>query len=346
MTWRLAKDRIVSILDAKEYIHMTHDLQPLTQLLAGNRMSVPGTICYAMNIGAALRRIHAEGRCHGALTPELIQVSESNARLLPATPGALEVLTPYTAPEILQGSPADARTDIFAFGAVLYEMASGRHAFLADSPEVLEEEIRAKGFSPIGHEGLDQLVKQCMAKDPAARWQRMQHVQMELKLLAIAERQSGPGVFSRQQELEAAVRAELKGQAGLLADLEQAVTARTNELAQAVTTALDDVQVQFAEVEKCLEASQQRADYFAQSAVEAAESTQREIAVLQMGLASEVHAIEQAAKGQAHTIESIKASMARHEDYVERVVEALEALQSLVLDQPDEHETMAVAIAS
>ncbi|MGA3018218.1 MAG: protein kinase [Bryobacteraceae bacterium] len=348
MTWRSAEDRVVFILDGKENIHMTHDPQPLTELLAGNRMSLSETIRYALNIGGALRRIHADGRCHGALTPELIQVSESSARLLPATPGALEDLTPYTAPEILQGESPDARTDIFAFGAVLYEMATGRHAFLADNPEALEEEIMAKGFSPIGHEGLDQVVKQCLEKDPAARWQRMQQVQMELKLLGIAERQSDPGVLARHQELEAAVRAELEGQASLLADLERAVTARTNELAQAFTTALDDVQLQFAEVEKCLEASQQRADQFAQSAVQASESTQREIAVLQMGLAGEVHAIEQAAEGQAHTIESIKASVARNEDYVERVVEALEALQTLILEHPDrhEHQTVAVALAS
>jgi len=350
MTWRLAQDPVTLTLDAKEYIHMTQDFQPLTQLLAGNRMSVSDSIRYGLNIGAALRRIHAEGRCHGALTPELIQVNGSSARLLPATPGALEDLTPYTAPEILQGGPADARTDVFAFGAVVYEMASGRHAFLADSPEALEEEIIAKGFSPIGHEGLDQLVKQCLAKDPAARWQRMQQVQMELKLLAIVERQSEPGVLSRHQELETAVRAELEGQATLLADLERAVTVRTNELAQAVTTALDDVQSQFAEVEKCLEASQQRADHFAQSAVQTAESTQKEMAALQVGLAGEVHAIEQAAKGQAQAFESIKVSVARNEDYVERVVEALEALQSMVLDRPEEHEhqheTVAVAVAS
>src|ERR1039458_6271963 len=179
---------------------MTHDLQPLDQLLAGNRMPVSDTIRYALNIGGALRRIHADGRCHGALTPELIQVSESSARLRPATPGALEDLTPYTAPEILEGEPADARTDIFAFGTVLYEMLTGRHAFLADNPEALEAEIRAKAFSPIGHEGLDQVVKQCLAKEPKARWQRMQQVQMELKLLAIAERQSDPSVFSRDRK--------------------------------------------------------------------------------------------------------------------------------------------------
>src|ERR1035441_952110 len=250
MTWRLARDPVTFTVDAKEHVQMTQDFQPLTQLLAGNRMSVSDTIRYALNIGAALRRIHADGRCHGALTPELIQVSESSAQLLPATPGALEDLTPYTAPEILQGEPADARTDIFAFGAVVYEMATGRHAFLANDPQALEEEIKAKGFSPIGHEGLDQVVKQCLEKDPAARWQRMQQVQMELKLLAIAERQSDTSVVARHPGLEAAVRAELQRQAGELAGLERAVTARTSELAQAVTTALDDVQGQFAAAEE------------------------------------------------------------------------------------------------
>jgi hypothetical protein len=329
---------------------MTQHFQPLNQLLAGNRIPISRTIHYALNIAGALRRIHSEGRCHGALTPELIEVSEAGARLQPATPGALENLTPYTAPEILEGAPADSRTDIFAFGAVLYEMATGRHAFLAHSPEALEEEIKAKGFSPIGNEGLDQVVKQCLEKDPAARWQRMQQVQMELKLLAIASRQSGQSAFTGRQEFEAAVRAELEGQASLLAELERAAAARTTELAQAVTTALDDVQVQFSEVEKVLEASHQRLDQFAQSAAQAAESTQREIASLQVGLAGEVHAIEQVTRGQATTLESVQASIARNEDYVERVVEALEALQNVIFNQADQieqgHQTMPVAMAS
>ncbi len=313
-------------------------------------MTVSSTLRFALNIGAALRRLHADGRCHGALTPELIQVSESSARLLPATPGALEDLTPYTAPEILRGEPADARTDIFAFGAVLYEMATGRRAFLADSPEALEAEIVARSFSPIGHEGLDQVVKQCLANDPAARWQRMQPVQMDLKLMLIAERQSDPGAMARHWDLESVMRAELERNAGEMAELERAATVRINELAQALTTSLDDVQLQFAEVEKCLEASQQRMDHFAQSAVQASESTEREIAALQVGLSAEVHTIEQATKGQAHAIESMKTSIARNEDCIERVVEALEGLQNAILDQPDEreheHETVAVAIAS
>ena len=322
---------------------MTQDLQPLNQLLTGHPISISDTIRYALNIGAALRRIHSDGRCHGAVTPELIQVCESSARLLPATPGALEGVTPYTAPEILQGEPADARTDIFAFGAVLYEMASGRQGILADAPAALEEEIKAKGFSPIGHEGLDQVVKQCLAKDPAARWQRMQQVQMELRLLAIAECQSDPSIVARHREPEAALRAEVERQARKLAELEGAVRERTNELAQAITRALDDVQLQLAEVKQCLEASQLRADHFAQSAVQTAEATQREIAALQVGLGSEVRAIAQAVTGQASTIDSIKASIARNDDYVERLVEVLEGFQDVVFKQPKEYGAVATA---
>jgi Protein kinase domain len=328
---------------------MTHNLQPLTQMLAGNRLPISDTIRYALNISGALRRIHADGRCHGALTPELIQVSEGSARLTAATPGALEDLTPYTAPEVLNDEPADSRTDIFAFGAIVYEMATGRRAFLADDPEALVEEIKMQGFSSTGHEGLDQVVKSCLAKEPAARWQRMQQVQMELKLLAIAARQEESKAPERP-DLEAMVRAEFDRQLNMMADLERTVANRAAELEQAVTTALQDVQTQFAEVEKVLEASQQRADHFTQSAVETAEATQREIAALQVGLAGEVHAMEQNMKAQAATVDSVKAAMSRQEDYVERVVEALEALQNVIFNQPEDlehlHQDPPIAIAS
>ena len=59
---------------------------------------------------------------------------------------------------------------------------------------------------------------------------------MELKLLAIAERQSDTSLMARHQDLEAAVRAELEGRPTLLAELERTVTVRTDELAQAFTT--------------------------------------------------------------------------------------------------------------
>jgi hypothetical protein len=312
-------------------------------LISGNPLPVSDTIRYALYIAGALRRLHADGRCHGALTPDLISVSGSSARLLPAPPTAVGSLRPYTAPEILRGEAVDTRADIFAFGAVLYEMATGRRAFPASDAAALEEEIATKSVSPAGHKGLDQVVKQCVEKDPAARWQSMQKVQMELKLLAIAEQQHETTAVA---DFEAAVRGELARQANAIADLERAVTARTVELTRAVTAALDDVQSQFTEVESFLTSSQQRADHFAQEAAQAVEATQREVAALKADVAAEVGAIAKSAKGHAAAIESIKASMARSDDYVERVVDALDVLQSVVFAQPPALESVAVALAS
>jgi len=322
---------------------LTHDLQTLSQLISGNPLPVSNMIRYALNIGAALRRLHADGRCHGALTPDLISVSGSSARLLPAPPAAVGSPQPYTAPEILRGGAVDTRADIFAFGAVLYEMATGRRAFPAGDAGALEEEIMTKGVPPTGHKGLDQVVKQCTEKDPAARWQNMQKVQMELKLLAIGEQQHETTAVA---DFEAAVRGELTRQANAITELERAVTARTVELTRAVTAALDDVQSQFTEVENFLTTSQQRADQFAQSAAQAVEATQREVAALRADVTAEVGGLAQTAKGQAAAIESIKASMARSDDYVERVVDALDVLQSVVFAQPPALESVAVAMAS
>jgi hypothetical protein len=263
--------------------------------------------------------------------------------LSPAAPGALENLTPYSAPEALRGGAVDARTDIFAFGAVLYEMAAGRRAFMADDPEALKEEILAKGVSPIGHEGLDQLVRQCLAKDPAERLQKMQKVQMQLKLVGIAEQQGETSVVSH---FETAVSEELERQAAAIAELDRTVTARSIELAEAVSVALEGVQSQFNEVEKFLAASEQRADRFGQEAVAAVETTQREVAALREGLAGEVNALAQTSKGQAAAIKSIKASVAWNEDCVERVVDAIEGLQSVLYKQVPAPKVAAMAIAS
>jgi hypothetical protein len=343
MTCRFPFDPVGFTEEGKGHRDVTHDLQPLTQLLSGNPIPVSGMIRYALHIGNALRRIHAEGRCHAALTPALILVGESGARLLPAPPGVVGSPQPYTAPEVLRGEAVDTRTDIFAFGAVLYEMATGRRAFLARDAEELDEEIMSKGVSPTGHKGLDQVVQQCLAKDPAARWQNMQKVQMELKLVAIAEQQRETTTVA---DFEAVVRGELARQANAITELERAVTAQTSELTRAVTAALDDVQSQFTEVETFLTASQQRADHFAQSAAQALETTRQEIAALKTAIEGEVDGVARMVVGQASSIESIKAAMARSDDYVERVVDALDVLQSTVFAQPAGQETVAVAIAS
>ena len=97
---------------------------------------------------------------------------------------------PYMAPEQLQGREIDARTDLFAFGAIVYEMASGRRAFSGDSQASLIAAILDRdpeplsGSSPMVPPGLDRLVRKCLAKDPEARWQSASDVADELRWIA------------------------------------------------------------------------------------------------------------------------------------------------------------------
>ncbi len=96
----------------------------------------------------------------------------------------------YMAPEQLEGKEADSRTDIFAFGAVVYEMATGKKAFegssqasliaaiLKDDPPPMSE------LQPITPALLDQVVKRCLAKEPDERVQTAADLMAELRLVS------------------------------------------------------------------------------------------------------------------------------------------------------------------
>ena len=99
----------------------------------------------------------------------------------------------YMAPEQLEGKEADARTDIFAFGAVLYEMVTGRKAFEGKSqPHLIAAIISATTRSdledPAGDvpPALDFLVKRCLAKDPEQRLQTATDLVWKLRWIAAA----------------------------------------------------------------------------------------------------------------------------------------------------------------
>src|SRR6185503_3017052 len=91
-------------------------------------------------------------------------------------PGMILGTLHYMAPEQLEGKPTDARTDIFAFGAVLFEMLTGRKAFAGNSQASVIAAIlqnappRLATLVPQAPLLLDHVVKRCLAKDPDDRW--------------------------------------------------------------------------------------------------------------------------------------------------------------------------------
>src|SRR5215471_1710062 len=90
----------------------------LEHLLSDGRLSVADALGLAMRVAESLRRLHDSGQVHGALTPASILVGQGGVELLPFH-GDAGAITPYTAPELLEGRSADSRSDIFSFGAIL-----------------------------------------------------------------------------------------------------------------------------------------------------------------------------------------------------------------------------------
>lgn len=154
---------------------------------------------YGTEIADALTAAHARGVIHRDLKPSNIMITGSGvkvldfglAKLAPAgasdetlTASKVVMGTPaYMAPEQLEGKECDARTDIFALGLALYEMASGRRAFTAESQAGLmaailrSEPVALKGVSP----HFSEIVRRCLTKDPGLRWQSAAEVRIALQ---------------------------------------------------------------------------------------------------------------------------------------------------------------------
>jgi eukaryotic-like serine/threonine-protein kinase len=175
-------------------------------------------IRYGIQIADAMEKAHHRRIVHGGLVPANVILTKAGVKLqgfglaelldtstaTPGSPasesgapestgGALEEATAYMAPEQLEGNRADARTDVFALGAILYEMATGKRAFAGtdvsgfaasrpDPPPI----ATAKPMSP---PALDRLVRVCLAKDPDRRLQTARDVMQELKWIAVADAQ-------------------------------------------------------------------------------------------------------------------------------------------------------------
>jgi Tol biopolymer transport system component len=191
--------------------------ETLSERLAKGALPLEQTLRYGTEIADALDKAHRQGIVHRDLKPANVMLTKSGVKLLdfglakamaPTLPrGSLTSLPTeqgltqegtilgtfqYMAPEQLEGKDADGRTDIFALGAVVYEMATGKKAFSGTSQASLiaailqNEPAPISASQPMAPPALDRVVKTCLAKDPEERWQSAADIKRELRWIADA----------------------------------------------------------------------------------------------------------------------------------------------------------------
>jgi len=191
------------------------DGKTLAERLKRGPLPLDRALRHAIEIAEALDTAHRHGIVHRDLKPGNIMLTKTGAKLLDfglaktsSAAGAVSALISpssevpvtaegtvlgtiqYMAPEQLKGAEADARTDIFAFGAVLYEMLTGKRAFEGTSQASVITAIMSSEPPPVSSRlpmtppALDQLVRHCLAKDPDDRKQNLHDVALELRGLA------------------------------------------------------------------------------------------------------------------------------------------------------------------
>jgi eukaryotic-like serine/threonine-protein kinase len=197
--------------------------EALADRLRKGSLPLEQVLKFGAQVSDALDAAHRQGIVHRDLKPGNVVLTKSGAKLLDfglartstglgGVSGSTEMPTEarpltaagtvlgtfqYMAPEQLEGAEADGRTDIFALGALLYEMATGKRAFEGKSKTSLIAAILSQQPPPISQvapvmpPALDHVVRKCLEKDPDDRWQSARDVASELRWIAEAGSQAG-----------------------------------------------------------------------------------------------------------------------------------------------------------
>jgi len=208
--------------DGTDYLVMEYlEGETLADRLAKGPLPYDELLRVAIQIAGALSSAHQQGLIHRDLKPGNIMLTKDGAKLMDfglaklqmdnGNPGmsAVTRTTPltgagtivgtmqYMSPEQLEGKEVDERSDIFAFGAVLYEMATGKRAFEGASNATLiaaimeREPVSISAATPFTPPLFERLVMKCLAKDPQKRWQTATDLYDELRWISQAGSQAG-----------------------------------------------------------------------------------------------------------------------------------------------------------
>jgi eukaryotic-like serine/threonine-protein kinase len=197
--------------------------ESLADRLQKGPLPLDQVVKFGAQVAEALEGAHKQGIVHRDLKPGNVMLTKTGAKLLDfglartgagvvglsgstelptearplTTAGTVLGTFQYMAPEQLEGAEADARTDIFGLGALLYEMATGRRAFEGKSKTSLIAAILStqpppiSTVQPVMPPALDHVVRKCLEKDPDDRWQSAHDVASELRWIADAGSQAG-----------------------------------------------------------------------------------------------------------------------------------------------------------
>ncbi len=209
--------------------------ESLSQRISRTPLSLDEVLLWGKQVASALDAAHKRGIVHRDLKPGNVMITKSGAKLLdfglakagergavqgisslhtvetidkPLTEqGTIMGTFQYMSPEQLEGAPADSRTDIFALGALLYEMATGNKAFEGKNRTSLIAAIvsshppaisTVQAMSP---PALDHVISKCLEKDPDDRWQSARDVMAELQWIAEGGSRAGlPAVVSTRRK--------------------------------------------------------------------------------------------------------------------------------------------------
>ena len=213
--------------DGIDYLVMEYlEGETLAARLTKGALPLDQALRYGVEIADALDKAHRKGITHRDLKPGNIMITKAGTKLLDFGLAKLRepkaaVISPseretrrasltgegtilgtlqYMAPEQLEGKDADARTDIFAFGSIVYEMITGKEAFTGESQASLiaaildSQPTPMSTLQPMSPPALDRVVRKCLAKDPEDRWQDVRDATDELKWVAEGGSQAGVAV--------------------------------------------------------------------------------------------------------------------------------------------------------
>ena len=215
---------ICSVYDVGEHDGLLYLVMPClegqtlaTRLASRGPLPLDDVLRIGLEVAGAMERTHRAHITHRDLKPANIMLTSTGAKLLDfglakvlapstehAAPGVTQLVPDppvttagtligtvhYMAPEQVEGREADARSDVWAFGAVVYEMATGHRPF--DGPSaaaiigaILRDQPRPiSSHQPLAPRLLDHVVARCLAKNPDERWQNIGDVRGELQWIA------------------------------------------------------------------------------------------------------------------------------------------------------------------